>query len=135
MLGANNNSIIKIRNNLKTINMSDLISNGNIQFTYTANTGLGDGGNVEIYGDKMCGRIVVNTGTDCDGLTACRINTPEGDNFASDAIQVNLWDSIGTFFEVVAQGEDSNGFDIYAKNAWQDNTSYEFKYQITQKMQ
>lgn len=112
------------------LTLDTLHSGEYLGFTYTPNTALGTGGTVEIYGNKIEGRIVVNTGTGSSGNTACRINFTEEFVFDTDILNIPIRSSDGKFFFVDSAGIDATGFDIFSKDLWDDNTSYEFKYFI-----
>lgn len=117
------------------ITLDQLNSGENISFTYTPMDGLGTGGTVEVYGNKLCGRIAVNTGSNCEGRNLCRINLPEGENYGTDTIRVFIQSTQGDFFQVVAQGREGNGFDIYSKELWESNRSYDFEYFVIARIQ
>ncbi len=118
-----------------TITLDALCSGELLEMTSTPNTALGEGGSIEIYGNKLAGHIVVNTGCNSSGKTACTINFPEGNGLGTDVANVFIESNDGKFFQVVAQAVDSNGFEIYSKELWEDNTSYEFKYFIVAHIQ
>jgi len=120
---------------MNTLSLDKLESGEHLEMTYTANTALGTNGTVEIYGNLFTGRIVVNTGANSSGNTPCRINFPEGNGLGTDNADVRLRSSDGKFFNVCDAGTDATGFDIYSKELWEDNTSYEFRYTITAHIQ
>jgi hypothetical protein len=103
--------------------------------TATPNSALGTGGTVEIYGNLLSGRIMVTTGVGSSGHTACRINFPSGNGLGTDEANIFIRSSDNKFFFVDSAGVDSTGFDIYAKDLWNDNTSYEFRYTIISHVQ
>ena len=111
-----------------SITLDSLYRGENNAMTYTAMDGLGSGGSITIYGNKFAGRIAVQTGTGCDTKTLCRVLFPE--NFDTDVLQVMLFPNDAKFFQVVPQGVEANGFEIYSKDDWEDSTAYEFNYMI-----
>ena len=113
-----------------TLALDKLYRTDNIGFTYQPFSALGTGGTVEIYGNEMSGRIVVNTGTGSTGNTACSIIFPVGKEYPTDNISVFIDGRAGTFQRVQAAGEAGNYFEIYSPDTWADNTTYEFKYFI-----
>jgi len=120
---------------MNTLSLDKLESGEHLEMTYTDNTALGTGGTVEIYGNLFTGRIVVNTGINSSGHTACRINFPDGNGLGTDNVDIRLRSSDCQFFNVCAAGADSTGFDIYAEQLWEDNKTYEFRYFITAHIQ
>lgn len=116
-----------------SLTLDSLYRCDNIAMTYTSMDALGVGGTVTIYGNKLAGRIAVQTGTGSTGKTLCRVLFPEGNTFDTDNLRVMLFANDAQFFQVVAQGVEGNGFEIYSKDLWNDNTSYEFNYLIIAK--
>jgi len=120
---------------MNTLTLDKLHSGELLNMTHTAMGALGEDGNVEIYGNLLEGRIVINTGLNSTGKTPCRINFPEEFNLGTDNATVFIQSNDGRFFDVVAQAVEGNGFEILSKELWDDNASYEFKYFIISHVQ
>lgn len=120
---------------MNILSLDKLESGEHLEMTFTPNTALGTGGNVEIYGNLLSGRIVVNTGVGSSGYVPCRINFPEGNGLGTDDSNIIIQSSDGGFFNVRAIGVDSTGFDIVSEQLWEDNASYEFRYFIVSHVQ
>lgn len=119
---------------MNTLTLDSLYRGENLAFTYTQMDALGTGGTVEITGNKLAGRISIQTGTGSSGKTVARILFPENNFFDTDNIQVMLFPNDNKFFQVVPQGVEGNGFEIYSKELWDDNSNYEFNYLIVAKL-
>jgi len=118
---------------VNSLTLDELYRGSNIAMTYSPMDGLGVGGTVTIYGNKLGGRISVQTGIGCSTKTLCRVLFPEGNPFDTDNLTIILKSADTKFFDVVQQGVEANGFEIYAENDWSDSTSYEFNYIIVAK--
>jgi len=120
---------------MNELTLDALYSGELLTMTFNPNTALGTSGTVNIYGNKLAGRIVITTGTGSDGFTVGTVLFPEGNGLATDNAFVFIESLDGKFFQV-AQGETTtNGFEIVSKELWQDNTTYEFKYFIISHVQ
>ena len=118
-----------------SITLNALYSGDLLEMTFNSNTALGTGGTVEIYGNKLAGRIVITTGIGSSGHTIGKVLFPEGNGLATDNAFVFIDSNDGKFFQVTAQAVESNGFEIYAKELWEDSMTYEFKYFIVAHIQ
>lgn len=118
---------------VNSLELDELYRGDNIAMSYSPMDGLGFGGTVSIHGNKFSGRIAVQTGVGCATKSLCRILFPEGNPFDTDTLIVMLFPNDNQFFQVVPQGVEGNGFEIYAKDNWSDSTSYEFNYLIIAK--
>lgn len=112
------------------LTLDKLYLGDNIAFTYQPFSALGTGGTVEVYGNAVSGRIVINTGTGCTGNTPCAILFPVGQEYPTDNLKIFIQGSNGTFKVVQSAGVAGNYFEIYSLDAWTDSTSYEFNYFI-----
>jgi len=117
-----------------SLTLDSLYRNDNLTITTTPNTALGTGGVVAINGNALAGRITITTGTGSYGHTVCNVYFPST-TFTTDDLLIDIWSTDGKFFQVVAQGVQANYFDIYSKDLWEDNMTYEFAYTIVAKVQ
>ena len=120
---------------MDSITLDTLYRGEDLNITYTAMDALGEGGWVEVTGNKLAGRISVQTGVGSSGKTVARILFPEGNTFDTDNLRVMLFPNDNKFFQVVPQGVEGNGFEIYSKELWDDNSNYEFNYLIVAKLE
>lgn len=120
---------------MNNLTLDSLYRGEDLAFTYTAMDALGTGGTIQITGNKLAGRISVQTGTGSSTQALARINFPENNAFDTDNLRVMLFPNDTKFFQAIAIGIEGNGFEIYSKELWDDNTNYEFNYLIVAKLE